>query len=82
MKFRTSTLIMVASWFAILVLYILVRPNGSTGLPLKMIPLLTETQEPVPTTTDPPSSETVSPSSTTSPTTVSESGTTTPTTTE
>ena len=68
MKIRVSTIVMVAVWFATFVLYVFVRPDDSTGLPLKMIPLLTQTEEPAPTTTEPTSTTAVSPSpSTTEP---------------
>ncbi|CAM3824558.1 hypothetical protein [Smaragdicoccus niigatensis] len=65
MKIRTSTAVMLAVWFGAFVLYILVRPDGSSGLPLKMIPLLTQTEESAPTTTHAPATTTSKPSTTT-----------------
>lgn len=65
MKIRTSTAVMLAVWLAAFVLYILVRPDGSSGLPLKMIPLLTQTEESTPTTTHAPSATTSKPLPTT-----------------
>ncbi|MCE5291697.1 MAG: hypothetical protein LLG14_21005 [Nocardiaceae bacterium] len=67
MKIRTSTAVMLAVWFGAFVLYILVRPDGSSGLPLKMIPLLTQTEESAPTTTQAPPPTTSKPVVTTPP---------------
>lgn len=65
MKIRTSTAVMLAAWFGAFVLYVLVRPDGSSGLPLKMIPLLTQTEESAPTTTQAPATTTSTPAATT-----------------